>query len=114
MMGLRSRIRRTLIKQMNNDKAALMPIGGMGELMGGHKGYGLATMVEIFSAAFQNGTYLSGLHDTDARWQSAVLAHRPLLSWPLISRHFIPLDEFKHITGNMMRELRGSRKAPDH
>jgi LDH2 family malate/lactate/ureidoglycolate dehydrogenase len=55
-----------LIEQMNQDKAALMPIGGIGELMGGHKGYGLATMVEIFSAAFQNGAYLSQLHDKDA------------------------------------------------
>jgi hypothetical protein len=50
---------------MNRDAAALLPIGGIGELLGGHKGYGLATLVEIFSAAFQNGTYLTGLHDTD-------------------------------------------------
>jgi len=55
-----------MIKQMNDGLVALLPVGGMGELMGGHKGYGLATMVEIFSAAFQNGTFLWGLTDTDA------------------------------------------------
>jgi LDH2 family malate/lactate/ureidoglycolate dehydrogenase len=27
--------------------------------------------------------------------------------------HFIPLDDFKHITGNMMRELRSSHKSAD-
>ena len=37
-----------MIKQMNDGLVALSPVGGMGELMGGHKGYGLATMVEIF------------------------------------------------------------------
>ena len=50
-----------MIEEMNQGNVALLPVGGLGELMGGHKGYGLATMVEIFSAAFQNGTYLWGL-----------------------------------------------------
>jgi len=102
----------TLIEQMNKDKAALMPIGGMGELMGGHKGYGLATMVEIFSAAFQNGAYLSMLHDTDhdGNIQFLRIGH---FFQAINVEHFIPLEDFKHITGNMMRELRDSRKAQD-
>jgi len=28
-------------------------------------------------------------------------------------RNFIPLEDFKSITGDMMRQLRGSRTAPD-
>ena len=67
-----------MITRMNDGSLALLPVGGVGELMGGHKGYGLATMVEIFSAAFQNGTFLWGLTDTDAEGQAAVLAHRTL------------------------------------
>ena len=55
-----------MIEEMNLGNVALLPVGGMAELMGGHKGYGLATLVEILSAAFQNGTYLWGLTDTDA------------------------------------------------
>ncbi|HSB65851.1 MAG TPA: Ldh family oxidoreductase, partial [Anaerolineales bacterium] len=51
-----------MIAEMNKNNMALLPLGGIGELMGGHKGYGLSTMVEIFSAAFQNGAYLSMLH----------------------------------------------------
>jgi len=102
----------TLIEQMNKDKAALMPIGGMGELMGGHKGYGLATMVEIFSAAFQNGAYLSMLHDTDhdGNIQFLRIGH---FFQAINVEHFIPLEDFKHITGDMMRELRDSHKAQD-
>lgn len=102
-----------LIGQMNQDKAALMPIGGFGELLGGHKGYGLATMVEIFSAAFQNGAYLSQLHDVDAQGNPHFLCIGHFFQ-AIDIEHFIPLADFKQITGNMMRELRGSQTAPDH
>lgn len=101
-----------LIEQMNQDQAALMPVGGMGELMGGHKGYGLATMVEIFSAAFQNGAYLSGLHDTDAQGNTHFLRIGHFFLAINVD-NFIPLPEFKKITGDMMRELRSSQLAPD-
>lgn len=101
-----------LIEQMNQGTAALLPVGGMGELFGGHKGYGLAAMVEIFSAAFQNGTYLWGLIDTDAQGKSQFLriGHFFLA---IDVEHFISLADFKQITGNIMRELRGSPRVPD-
>jgi len=100
-----------LIDQMNRGSAALLPVGGIGELLGGHKGYGLATMVEIFSAAFQNGTYLWGLTDTDAQGKSQFLriGHFFLA---IDVEHFIPLADFKRITGEIMRELRCSLRAP--
>jgi L-2-hydroxycarboxylate dehydrogenase (NAD+) len=100
-----------LIKLMNEGSAALLPVGGMGELMGGHKGYNLATMVEIFSAAFQNGTYLWGLTDTDAdgKPQFLRIGHFFLA---IDVEHFIPIADFKKITGDMMRELRSSTLAP--
>lgn len=101
-----------LIEQMNQGAAALLPVGGIGELMGGHKGYGLSTMVEIFSAAFQNGTYLWGLTDTDDRGKPQFLRiGHFFLAFDV--EHFIPLTDFKHITGEIMRELRNSPKAPD-
>jgi LDH2 family malate/lactate/ureidoglycolate dehydrogenase len=101
----------SLIGQMNEGKAAILPVGGMGELMGGHKGYSLATLVEIFSAAFQNGAYLWGLTDTDAdgKPQFLRIGHFFLA---IDVEHFIPLADFKKITGNMMRELRSSPLAP--
>jgi L-2-hydroxycarboxylate dehydrogenase (NAD+) len=100
-----------LIKEMNDGSVAILPLGGMGELMGGHKGYGLSTMVEIFSAAFQNGTYLWGLTDTDkdGNPQFLRIGHFFLA---IDVEHFIPLEEFKKTTGDMMRELRASPRVP--
>jgi len=101
----------TMIDEMNQGKVALLPVGGMDELMGGHKGYGLSTMVEIFSAAFQNGTYLWGLTDTDAQGKPQFLRIGHFFLAFDIS-HFIALDDFKQITGNIMRELRTSNRMP--
>ena len=68
-------------------------------------------MVEIFSAAFQDGTYLWGLTDEDADGNPQFLriGHFFLA---IDIEHFIPLETFKKITGNMMRELRSSPVAP--
>jgi L-2-hydroxycarboxylate dehydrogenase (NAD+) len=101
-----------IIAEMNKGHMALLPLGGMGELMGGHKGYGLSTFVEIFSAAFQNGAYLSMLHDTDhdGNTQFLRIGHFFLA---INVEYFIPLEDFKRITGNMMRELRSSRRTSD-
>jgi LDH2 family malate/lactate/ureidoglycolate dehydrogenase len=100
-----------LIEQMNKDAAALLPIGGIGELLGGHKGYGLATLVEIFSAAFQNGAFLTGLHDTDkdGRPQPLRIGHFFLA---INVERFLPLPDFQRIVGSIARELRASTRAP--
>jgi L-2-hydroxycarboxylate dehydrogenase (NAD+) len=101
-----------LIARMNHGEAALLPLGGLGEQTGGYKGYSLATMVEIFSAAFQDGTYLSGLHDTDhdGKPQFLRIGHFFLA---IDVAHFVPVDVFKKVAGNIVRELRESRRAPD-
>jgi len=100
-----------ILKDLTRGTAALLPLGGMGEALGGHKGYGLATIVEILSAAFQGGAYLGALSDVDAqgRPQPLRLGHFFLA---IDVEHFIPLAEFKRITGDIMRQLRASRKAP--
>lgn len=100
-----------MIKRMDDGEVALLPIGGMGELMGGHKGYGLATMIEIFSAAFQNGTYLWGLTDTDEQGNPQFLRIGHFFM-AINIENFIPLPDFRKITGDIMRELRSSPKAP--
>jgi len=101
-----------MIKEMDLGNVALLPVGGLGDMFGGHKGYGLATLVEIFSAAFQDGTYLWGLTDTDADGNPQFLriGHFFLA---IDVEHFIPLDAFKMITGNIMRELRSSPVSPE-
>ena len=96
-----------LLKEMNEGKAALLPLGGSGELMGGHKGYGLATVVEILSAAFQDGAYLSELDDKDKQGNShpSRIGHFFLA---MNIENFVPLDHFRNTTGGILRELRES------
>ena len=100
-----------MIKEMDLGDVALLPVGGLGEKFGGHKGYGLATMVEIFSAAFQDGAYLWGLtdEDEDGNPQFLRIGHFFLA---IDIEHFIQLDTFKTITGNIMRDLRNSPVSP--
>jgi L-2-hydroxycarboxylate dehydrogenase (NAD+) len=96
-----------LIAEMEEGRAALLPLGGSGELMGGHKGYGLATIVEILSAAFQDGAFLSELHDTD----KAGNPHPSRVGHFFLAisiEHFLPLDNFQKTAGGIMRELRES------
>lgn len=102
----------TLIEKMNRDDAALLPIGGLGELLGGHKGYGLAAMVEIFSAAFQQGAFLSELHDHDSQGRPHFLRIGHFFLAIDVER-FLPLEEFRRTVGDILRELRSSAKAPD-
>jgi L-2-hydroxycarboxylate dehydrogenase (NAD+) len=102
----------TLIADLAEETAALLPLGGMGELMGGYKGYSLATIVEIFSAAFQDGTYLSGLVDFDAEGKPQFLRIGHFFM-AIDVAHFVPLPVFKKVAGGITRELRASRRAPD-
>ena len=44
-----------ILKDFNTGEAALAPLGGIGEDLAGYKGYGYAAVVEILSAALQQG-----------------------------------------------------------
>ena len=100
-----------ILQDLTHKRAALLPLGGAGEELGGHKGYGLATMVEILCAAFQGGCFLSALTDLDpeGKRQPLRLGHFFLA---LDVEHFCPLEEFKHTTGEILRQLRAAKKAP--
>jgi len=100
-----------IIDEMNHDKAALLPLGGSGELMGGHKGYGLATIVEILSSAFQEGAFLSQLHDKNEEGKASPskVGHYFLA---INIENFLPADRFKNATGSILRELRACEKVP--
>jgi len=100
-----------LLKDLVTGDAALLPVGGSGEILGGHKGYGWATMVEILSAAFQDGAYLKGLLglNEDGKRCPYKLGHFFLA---IDIEHFIPLEIFKKVAGNIVRDLRNSKKEP--
>jgi L-2-hydroxycarboxylate dehydrogenase (NAD+) len=93
---------------IDHGHAALLPLGGLGELFGGHKGYGLATMVEILCAALQNHADFSPLRDVDEHGFRRV-GHFFLA---MDVEHFLPVDAFRQILGRMLRELRNSPRLP--
>ncbi len=100
-----------LLTDFLEKKAALLPLGGRGEELSGYKGYGYATVVEILSAALQNGKFLkdlSGMKD-DGSFTHFNLGHFFIA---IDIEHFINLSIFKKIAGNICRELRASKKAP--
>jgi LDH2 family malate/lactate/ureidoglycolate dehydrogenase len=93
------------------DAAALLPLGGQGEGLAGYKGYGLATMVEILSASLQAGSFLWGLSGIGENGEK--LPNRLGHFFMAINiEAFLPLDEFKQTTGEILRQLRSSRKQP--
>jgi LDH2 family malate/lactate/ureidoglycolate dehydrogenase len=95
-----------------NGTAALTPLGGIGEDLGGYKGYGYATVVEILSAALQGGSYLKMLLGIENG--KRVPYHLGHFFMAIDVTAFTELDDFKKTTGEILRELRASKKAPGH
>ena len=91
--------------------AALTPLGGIGEDGGGFKGYGYATVVEILSAALQQGAFLKGLlgFNTDGSKRPYHLGHFFIA---IDIAAFIEPAEFKQASGEILRQLRNSKRAP--
>ncbi|MFA7008364.1 MAG: Ldh family oxidoreductase, partial [Elusimicrobiales bacterium] len=52
---------RKVLVDLTQGTAALVPLGGIGEELGGYKGYGYATAVEILCSALQKGAYMKML-----------------------------------------------------
>lgn len=91
-------------------KAALTPLGGIGEDTAGYKGYGYATVVEILSASLQSGAYLKMLLGFENG--KKVPYHLGHFFIAIDISAFVELEEFKKTTGNILRELRASKKMP--
>ena len=89
---------------------ALTPVGGIGDELAGYKGYGWATVVEVLSAALQGGSFLKTLTGIGADG-----SHRPyhLGHWFIAIQiaAFTDPAAFKKTAGDILRELRASKKA---
>jgi L-2-hydroxycarboxylate dehydrogenase (NAD+) len=100
-----------ILIEITKGKASLLPLGGKDEELGGHKGYGLGTMVEILSASLQQGAFLYGL--TGIAPDGSPVPFRVGHFFMAINvENFCPLEEFKNTTGQILRDLRNSTKAP--
>lgn len=91
--------------------AALLPLGGAGDQLAGYKGYSLATIVEILSASLCGGVFMKDLlgFASDGSRRPYMLGHFFLA---IDVGHFIPVELSRRITGDIMRTLQASRKAP--
>lgn len=99
-----------LLVDLVKETASLLPLGGAGELLGGHKGYGLATMVEILCAAFCGGSFINGLTGFDKNNKPCPykLGHFFIA---INVENFVPIAEFKNITTEIVKTLINSKKA---
>ncbi|NLY60979.1 MAG: Ldh family oxidoreductase [Clostridiales bacterium] len=98
-----------VLEDLVKGTAALTPLGGAGEELGGYKGYGYATVVEILSAALQGGSFLKMLTGfKDGKKVPYCLGHFFIA---IDVSAFTELEDFKKTTGDILRELRNSKKA---
>ncbi len=100
-----------ILQDLIDGTSALAPIGGLSEETGGHKGYGFATVVEILAAALAQGAFLKQLGGKDGQGRDVPI---PLGHFFLAVdiECFTDLDDFKKTTGDILRVLRASTKAP--
>ncbi len=100
-----------ILEDFQKGRAALIPLGGIGEETAGYKGYGYSTLVEILSAALVGGKFLkmlSGLED--GKEVPINLGHFFIA---IDISFFIDLNSFKETAGNILRSLRSSKKASE-
>lgn len=100
-----------ILKKIRSKQAALAPLGGFGEINGGYKGYGYSTVVEILSAALQSGIFLRALEgkNEDGSIRPYHLGHFFIA---IDTEAFMGAEAFKKTCGDILRDLRGSEKAP--
>jgi L-2-hydroxycarboxylate dehydrogenase (NAD+) len=100
----------TALSGLIDGSCALSPLGGIGEDLGGYKGFGYAVVVEVLSAALSGGIFLkalSGISQSGAK-QPYHLGHFFIVA---DIAAFTDPAQFKKSAGDIMRQLRASKKA---
>ncbi|HQC55267.1 MAG TPA: Ldh family oxidoreductase [Clostridia bacterium] len=100
-----------ILIDLTTGNAALAPLGGIGEDLAGYKGYGYATVVEILSAALQQGNFLRALTGIGEGGKK-VPFHLGHFFIAIDTEAFMGADAFRKTAGDILRELRGSTVAP--
>ncbi|MCI8301641.1 MAG: Ldh family oxidoreductase [Oscillospiraceae bacterium] len=100
-----------ILKALVEGTAALAPLGGIGEELGGYKGYGYAAVVEILSAALAGGQFMKALTGQDEAGNPRMyrLGHFFFVVDP---EAFMGRESFRKTAGEICRALRSSRRAP--
>lgn len=100
------------LKDIGSGKSALVPVGGIGEEMGGYKGYGYAMFVEFLSAVLQDGSYGKALTGKDENGNKAPF-HLGHFFIAIDTDHFLGEEACRKKAGDIIREVRSTKKSPD-
>ena len=99
------------LKMIRGGTAALTTLGGIGEALGGYKGYGYAMVVELLSSVLQDGNYGKALDGKDANGNK-VPYHLGHFFIAIDTNHFLGEELCRKKAGDILRSVRASRKAP--
>ena len=99
------------LKKIRNGTAALTTLGGIGEALGGYKGYGFAMAVEFFSSILQDGAYGKDLDgkDENGNIRPYHLGHYFIA---IDTEHFLGEELARKKAGDIIRSVRASKKMP--
>ena len=99
------------LKKIRQGTAALTTLGGIGEALGGYKGYGFAMFVEFLSAILQDGAYGKDLDGKDAEGniRPYQLGHFFIA---IDTEHFLGEEIARKKAGDIIRGVRDAKKAP--
>jgi len=88
----------------------VLPLGGVGELFGGHKGYGLAFLVDILCGVLPGAGYADTIYPKtpEGKPLPANVGH---FFGALRVDGFRPLDEFRAAMDDIIRRIKASPKA---
>ena len=99
------------LKKIRNGTAALTTLGGIGEDLGGYKGYGYAMVVELLSAVLQDGDYGKDLDGKDENGNIRPY-HLGHFFIAIDTNHFLGEALCRQKSGEILRAVRASKKAP--
>jgi len=99
------------LKKIRGGTAALTTLGGIGEDLGGYKGYGFALAVEFLSSILQDGEYGKAL---DGKDENGNIRPYHLGHWfiAIDTEHFMGEDIARKKAGEITRSMRASKKMP--
>lgn len=100
-----------ILQELNTGEAALTPLGGIGEELAGYKGYGYATVVEVLSAALQQGNFMRALTGIGPNGEK-IPFHLGHFFIAIDTEAFMGRAAFEKTCGDILRDLRASRRAP--
>ena len=99
------------LKRIRQGTAALVTVGGIGEALGGYKGYGFGLFVELLSAVLQDGNYGKALNGVGEHGEK-VPYHLGHFFIAIDTNHFLGEDLCRKKAGDILRSMRASKKAP--